>query len=192
MANALPIVLAAGAAALLLGKKKKKSSEGGEPEFQPGAGFGEGEDVMLSTIPAKLADDDLLLAAQAIPAKEKETPILVSAVEAEVDKDPPKKAPSTCKFGAISTDKKYVCWGLPKGGKGQYELQVRRVPRYKTARNAAAAVAMTGGVNASPLLMNPKIKFALWCWLNRNKRDIYKCIKRYRTGKKRCYKWERY
>lgn len=190
--NLLPIV-AIGAAAFLLGKKKKKTSGAGqEPEFEPGSGYGGEGEFLLTAIPSKAIEQDLTLAAKKIPAKKTQDD-LVKEVKKEVEKEPKKKAPPGCKLGSVSKNKKYVCWGL-RGKTGKFEIKGRRVPKYKTARNAAAAVAMSGGVNVSPLMWDDSVAFAVWCWLNRNKKDIYHCTSRYSVGRERCKpgKWKRY
>lgn len=191
MASALPIILAAGAAAVLLGKKRKKSSE---PDFSPGSGMDEEEE--------DAAIDLILMGKQVTPQQQMvltSIPAKTIAPPSETDPDRVKKEeedvkPSgACKVGTVSADKKYVCWGSPGAVDKNLKIQMRRVVTYKEARNSAAAVAIgTLGGGGAVLTQSPRIQFAIYCWINRKK--LYRCTSRYKTGKKRCKpgKWARY
>lgn len=196
MANVLPIVFAAGAAALLLGKKKKKKAPvGEEPDGAPGAGMGDPGFFTIGATLAEQAEPELLLAARALPPADKADPVKTgnaAAKEHEEDEQQNPPQDTKCKLGTVSSDKKYICWGNP-GQRGEsWKLRLRRVPKYKTARNAAAAVALTGGFAGSPAMLHPRTAFLIYCWVNRNRKGIYRCTKRWKRGRKSCRSWKRY
>lgn len=200
----LPIIAAGAAIVLLAGKKKKKKvappEEGVEPDEMPGMGMGPGETGILtiSARAAKQVEPELLIAARAIPAAEKKDPEKMAKDAAdeqdeEDKKDPPKK--TGCKIGTVSADKKMICWGDPAGAftaSIPQRRKMRRVPKYKTARRAVAAVALTGGIVASPAMRFPQTRFMLYCWVNRKRKKIYRCTKRWKRGRKSCRRWARY
>lgn len=200
----LPIIVAGAAVVLLAGKKKKKSAppseEGMEPGEMPGMGIG-GEGAPTFTIAARRVEPELLFAARAVPSvKKNPTKATKEAIEEqeEDEKKEEKKSPSKkkivqCKMGTVSADKKKICWGDVTGvltaGVPQ-RRKMRRVPKYSTVRKAAAAVAFTGGMVASPAMRFPQTRFMLYCWVKRKK--IYRCTKRWKRGKKRCRRYARY
>jgi hypothetical protein len=216
MAIALPIILAAGAAVLFLGKKKKKKKApvGVEPEDGPGAGWSEpgftiGGATLAAPVDPGRMEKDLEEAVKELPARMKKDPkqLMDEAVD-DHDKEGNKKKekkrrakrPSErkCKVRTISSDKKFICWGtqrrsgLAKGT--DWEVRMRRVPKYKNARNAAAGVSFTGGPG-SPALIDSRIAFKVFCWGHRKSLYYKPCIKRWKVGKKRCRrygKWRRH
>ncbi len=202
--NALPLI-AVGAAAVLLSKKKKKTSR--EPDDAPGSGF-PGEDEEDEDGPGTITgwavtpDLHLTVAKMAYPADVDPTALGEGAIQEQEEdekKNPPKEPKKKgCKTGTVSSNRREICWGDPSGFKGGIpsRRKMRRVPKYKTARRAAAAVALTGGFLASPLARVAHTRFLLYCWINRKRKGIYsrKCVKRFKRGRKRCrrYRWRRY
>ena len=205
MASALPIILAAGAAAVILGKKKKKKAapEYEEPDIAPGEGYEDVDEMVGVKITgwAVTPEAQLTVAKMAYP-KNIDPKKLGDKANEDQEKDekknPPKKPKKRkCKTGTLSADKKWVCWGDRFGAftaSIPQRRKMRRVAKYKTARRAAAAVALTGGLVASPAMRIPKTRFLLYCWLNRKKLYHRKCVKRFKRGKKRCrrFKTRRY
>ncbi len=211
MANALPLLLVAGVAAVALGKKKKKTEE---PPFAPGSGSGDPTHPTRATSGTRWKDltpeqraerlaRSLTLTGMVIDNEDDQEQIILVAREVEDpakagndaakdqakdEKENPPKV-SDCKFGTVSGDKKYVCWGMPIGKKA-IKRKMMRVAKFKTARNAAIAVALSGGVNVSPAMFSPKVAFAVYCWMNR--KDLYRCTKRWKIGQNRCKEWDRW
>jgi len=195
MAGALPIILGAGALLFVAGgKKKRRKTAGEEPDYAPGGGAPSGTGVFTIAAKAVPQEADLIAAKAAYPTIsatqartiEQETK---EEVEEEHEKEKPPQPPS-CSVGQLSPTKQYVCWGIP-GAKDSYsKIQMRRVVKYSTAQATAAAIVVTGGL-ASTMLKHPPVQYALWCWTNRNK-GLYRCTRRYKYGKKRCTRWERY
>ena len=212
--SALPIVIAAGAAVLLIGKKKKKKAvdtEGEEPDIAPGEGYEE-EDVGRVTIrQARVItpEQHLAVARMAYPADIDPDALgkkaLDDQAQDEVEEEARKKAREKikkkkkgerkCEFGTVSLNRKEVCWGDRAGfftGGVPAKRKMRRIPKYKTARRLVAAVAMTGGTVASPIMRTARARFILYCWINRKRKKLYRCTKRWKTGKKRCRRYKRY
>ena len=191
MAGALPLILGGAAVLLIAGKKKKRKAAPTyeEPDVAPGEG---GPTVFtMHTSPADFnsreTQEALLIARRAYPVKREDVEEEIDKVEDEVkkeEKEPSPPTPPRCSQGMLTPDKRYVCWGVGKTRK------LRRVPKYRTAAANAAALAALG-LSATTLLKSPHIQFLLWCWVNRNK-GLYRCTRRYRFGKKRCNRWNRY
>ncbi len=189
MAGALPLILGGAAVLLIAGKKKKRKAAPTyeEPDVAPGAGAP--TVFTMHTIPATLdsqaTQEALTVARRAYPVERPKEEIDKGDKEVEKEKkEKPKEEPPRCSQGTLTPDRKYVCWGVGKLRK------MRRVPKYRTAQMTAASLAALGPA-ASTMLKSPNIQFLLWAWVNRNK-GLYKCTRRYRFGKKRCNRWNRY